>query len=402
MKNKADIQYSSLKHLELDTLLDITNAINRLQDEQSLLRIFLFTVVANFKITHLSVYSRENYGWNLVLKHGIPNEFVIPDDVLLELGKNFNILSHKINFPPLISQFFSTFIPIGRENRNVAFVLLGTENNIEIGTESLGFIQTIANILTVAIQNTRLNKRRLEQQATKREIELAQKLQSQLFPSILPNTTNLQIFASYIPQLMVGGDYYDYIRLNENEFIICIADVSGKGVPAAFLVSNLQSALKILVKQNNNLEEIVNELNDLVYHNAKGEKFITFFIAKYNLEENHLEYINCGHNEPILFLENGEKIYLNEGSLILGAFESLPKFNTATISNIKNSLLFAYTDGLTETFDMNDITHGLELVEALILDNSDHTFLHQNIISKLKISNIPIDDITMLSCRIGN
>ncbi|MFN0048593.1 MAG: GAF domain-containing SpoIIE family protein phosphatase [Cytophagales bacterium] len=396
-------KFTSLKHLELDTLLDITNAINTEQDEQSLLKIFLFAVVANFKISHLAIYSRELSGWNMVLKHGLDKDFSIPADILGELGRKYAIVNDKNEFPAPLNEIFEIVIPVGRKNRNVAMAIMGGASSISKNEreESLKFIQTIANIITVAIQNIRLNTRRLDQQAIKREIELAQKLQSQLFPSVLPNNPELQIFASYLPQLMVGGDYYDYIKLNADEFVICIADVSGKGVPAAFLVSNLQSALRILVKQAISLEKIVTELNELVFHNAKGEKFITFFIARYNLKTNVMNYINCGHNEPILFRRNGEKHYLNEGTLILGAFEDLPDIKLGTIFEIKDTFLFAYTDGLTETFDMNNTDIGLALVEALILESTDNTKLHHNIISALRISNIPIDDITMLSCKVG-
>ncbi len=403
MSSKSQIQNLSLKHLELDTLLDITNAINRQQDEQSLLKIFLFTVVANFKIDKLAVYSREISGWKLVLKHGLPLDFEIISPVLLQLGREFSIVNSRKALPDSLKKHFGIVIPVGRESRNVALVMLGGSSKIsnENDVESLKFIQTIANIITVAVQNIRLSNRRLEQEATKKEIELAKKIQLQLFPASLPNTDKLQIFASYLPQLMVGGDYYDYIKLNENEFMVCIADVSGKGIAAAFLMSNLQSALRILAKQPIALEEIVTELNEIVYHNAKGEKFITFFIAKYNLEKDEMTYVNCGHNEPIFFRRNGEKIYLSEGTLILGAFEYLPIIKKGIVYNIHDTFLFAYTDGLTETFDNYDTDNGLALVEELILQSADNEQLHHNIIKALSISNLPIDDITMLSCKVG-
>jgi len=403
LPSNSPIQNLSLKHLELDTLLDITNAINRQQDEPSLLKIFLFTLVANFKINKLAVYSREISGWHLVLKHGLPSDFEIAASILKDLGKKFNIINNRNALPEALATNFEILIPVGRENRNVALVLLGGSIKIaaDVENESLKFIQTTANIITVAIQNIRLNTRRLEQEAAKKEMELAKKIQLQLFPAMLPNSAKLQIFASYLPQLMVGGDYYDYIKLNDNEFIICIADVSGKGVAAAILMSNLQSALRILAKQPITLEEMVTEINEIVYHNAKGEKFITFFIAKYNLHKNEMNYINCGHNEPVFFRRNGEKTYLSQGTLILGAFEKLPQIKKGTINDVSDTFLFAYTDGLTETFDNYDTDKGLAAVEDLILKSTENSHLHENIIKALSISNLPIDDITMLSCRVG-
>ncbi len=402
MSSENQIQHLSLKHLELDTLLDITNAINRQQDEQSLLKIFLFTVVANFKISKLAVYSRDIGAWKLILKHGTPPDFDLSQSIISNLGKNFSIINDSRLFAIEVKSHFDILIPVGRENKNIALVLLNGSftKTKDGGDESLKFIQTIANIITVAIQNIRLTNRRLEQQAIKKEIELAKKLQTHLFPSSLPDTNWLKIYAHYLPQLMVGGDYYDYIKLNENEFIICIADVSGKGVPAAFLMSNLQSALRILTKQSFSIEKIVVELNDLVYHNARGEKFITLFIAHYDMRADAMTYINCGHNEPILFRRSGEKLYLSDGTLILGAFEYLPSIQTGVVNNISDTFLFAYTDGLTETFDKEDTGKGLDLVENIILESSI-VEIHQNIITALSINNAPIDDITMLSCWVG-
>ena len=394
----------SIKTLELDTLLDITNAINRQQDEDSLLKIFLFTLVANFKINKLAVYSREVGGWKPVLLHGLPTGHNIPQPILMQIGKNHGIISVKKRLPDTVSTDFDVMIPVGRESRNVAIVLLGGLNRLseQESSESLKFIQTIANILTVAIQNIRLNHRRLEQQAIKKEIELAKKLQSQLFPSFLPKDEKLHISSTYLPQLMVGGDYYDYIPLNENEFLLCIADVSGKGVPAAFIMSNLQSALRILSKQNLSLTDIVSGLNELVFENAKGEKFITFFIAKYNLQTYTIEYINCGHNDPVIFFPDGNYQNMHEGTLMLGAFEKLPFISSGTVHNVKGTYLFAYTDGLTESFDRDNADNGLKIAVDIICEHLvDFQNIHRLLLDRMDTSLIPIDDITMLSCRVG-
>ena len=98
------------------------------------------------------------------------------------------------------------------------------------------------------------------------------------------------------PYEEVGGDYYDYIRVGEHEFLICMADVSGKGIAAALLMSNFQATLRALVRNVKSLEELMEALNKTVIRNAKGEKFITCFIGKFNTQTRVLEYINAGHN----------------------------------------------------------------------------------------------------------
>ena len=117
----------------------------------------------------------------------------------------------------------------------------------------------------------------------------------------MPYNKRVKIKATYFPHDLIGGDYYDYIPVDKKRFIICIADVSGKGIPAALLMSNFQASLRTLIRQTNDLKEIVSELNHLTYENAQGEHFITFFIAMYDKSKHTLTYINAGHNPAFPF-----------------------------------------------------------------------------------------------------
>lgn len=395
-----------LKHLELDTLLDITNAINRQPDEQSLLKIFLFTIVANFKISRLVVYSREIKGWQSLIQHGVPSHFAISSPTLYEMASKYSQGREYIPAHPY-TDVFDYIIPIGRENRVVAFVFIGglRKQNDEYNRESLKFIRTIANIITVAIQNIRLNQRRIEQQAIKKEMELARKIQAKLFPQTLPCNDKLWLEATYMPHFSIGGDYYDYIALNQNEGIICVADVSGKGVSAAILMSNLQSALRVLAKQKLDIINIVHELNNIVYENTKGDKFITFFIAKYDLNENSVSYVNCGHNNPILtdYTHQPPVTHvLNKGTVMLGAFEQLPFLELGRIEYTRNYHLFCYTDGLTDHIDMHNHDQALaKVMDALKRVDTSRPY-HEQLLHRLNITKAGIDDITLFTCRVIN
>lgn len=151
-------------------------------------------------------------------------------------------------------------------------------------------------------------------------MEIASKVQSNLFPSKLPFNEHVELKASYLPHLMVGGDYYDYLPLVDNKFLFCVADVSGKGIPAALLMSSFQSGLRTLVRRTNDLEDIVRELNFLVKSNSHGERFITFFCAIIDLDMYTLTYINAGHNPPFYIQDKSIK-ELAKGSTVLGAFD---------------------------------------------------------------------------------
>jgi len=237
-------------------------------------------------------------------------------------------------------------------------------------------------------------------------MEIASDVQQLLFPENLPKEGQVILEASYLPHDLVGGDYYDYIPVSKNQFFICIADVSGKGVSAALLMSNFQASLRTLVRQSLNLAEIIPLINNRVLEITKGERFITCFLALFDLTEERIEYVNAGHNPPIYFDSKGNLNSLDQGTTILGAFNHLPFLKVGSFTLEKNSTLFCYTDGLTETVNELGQEFGTQRLANYVSThpNVELGRLHQDIIISLdqfKGKNPYQDDITMLSCRIN-
>jgi len=232
-----------------------------------------------------------------------------------------------------------------------------------------------------------------------------------LFPTSLPNDDKLEISAYYQPHHQIGGDYYDYIKLNEEEVVFCLADVSGKGISAAFLMSNFQANIRASIKRIP-IFYLVQKLNSKVMASAKGEKFITLFMAKYNLTTRVLNYINAGHNPPFLLspsANSGDRSddnvsLLEKGCTGLGIFDELPEVNEGIITIPKNSILICYTDGVVELENEKGEEFGTEALKKLILENRDLSMQELNdvIIEKLakyKGNQPYIDDIALFSCR---
>jgi sigma-B regulation protein RsbU (phosphoserine phosphatase) len=184
--------------------------------------------------------------------------------------------------------------------------------------------------------------------------------------------------------------------------------VSGKGIPAALMMSNFQASLRTLLRQTPNLTDIIEALNFQVLENTKGEKFITFFAAIYDIRLKTMVYVNSGHNPPILIDKKNGLRLLEEGSTVLGAMHPLPFLNEGFITGIDDFLLFCYTDGLTETINEQGAEFSVEtLLEYFKQDetfNKDLKMIHQDIIVALdnfKGRKGYHDDITILSCRVG-
>jgi sigma-B regulation protein RsbU (phosphoserine phosphatase) len=246
-------------------------------------------------------------------------------------------------------------IPVFHKDEPVAYVLIGDIDEEQQGIspiiKHLKFIQTITNIIVVAIENKRLYQESLEKEVLRKELEVASKMQSMLIPSTdsLPKNPYLNVATYYKPHSQVGGDYYDFMALNDQEYGFCIADVSGKGVSAAILMSNFQANLRALFKSKLSLINMVKELNELVNASAHGEKFITFFIAKYNIKNKSIQYINAGHNPPLLLhKEKQSMVYLTNGCVGLGMFEEIPTIRVGTVHVNSGDKLVCYTDGLIE------------------------------------------------------
>lgn len=388
-----------LKDLQLNALLEVTQAINNNLTEEDLFKIYKFTLLADLKIKKLALFAEQDNSWICRVHFGTNEscEGNSLDPKFFDLEKEEKI-KNKDDFE---SEFDLVF-PVYHKKKLLAVVFISSGEESVVGNR---FLNALTNIILVAIENKKLARKQLEQEAYQRELEIAKKVQNFLFPKQLPRVERLQIEAFYLPHRDVGGDYYDYIPIGEDKFLICIADVSGKGVPAALLMSNFQASLRTLVRHTLNLKDIVSELNHTTFISGNAENFITFFAAIYDFSTSKLEYINCGHNEIIL-VSGDEVQQLNDGTTILGMFDPLPFISTASIENVSDFLIFAYTDGLTETFNEEEEAFEFERLMKIIESELTNLHgLHNKILDELidfKGSRDFHDDITMLSCRVQN
>ena len=372
---------------------------------RGLYKMFNFTLRSNLQIRKLALYVFDER-WKCQVNFGTKTNFL-----KLQLDDRFHLIKqpHKMTEFDAECEFheFDQVIPVAHQDDTLAVVFIGglESNKLNHYEDSIRFIQALSNIIIVAIENKKFARKQLEQEAFRKELEIASDVQQFLFPDKLPNTDRLKMVASYLPHDMVGGDYYDYIPINKNQFLLCVADVSGKGIGAALMMSNFQASLRTLLRQMPNLSEIVEALNYQVLENTKGEKFITFFGAIYDLNLKTLVYVNAGHNPPLLYdKKNGIRL-LEDGCTVLGAMHPLPFLKEGFVPDLDDFLLFCYTDGLTETVNEKGEEYGQSSLFKYFEENhhKELNTIHQDIIVNLdgfKGRNSYRDDITMLSCRV--
>lgn len=393
------------RQAELSALLEITRAINSNVSSETLVEM-LETIISNnlrvkkFRLLLLNIdqfFCVSNFGGELESQEDLQ---LIADE-LMPLKIPVNISDHE---NPIFNSF-DYFIPVHHKDEALAFVLVGKfKNDEKLLDNSVGYIQTLINVIVVAFENKKLFKERLYRERLQREVELARQVQNMLIPSNLPKNMFLEVESIYRPHQSIGGDFFDFIQINTEEFLWCVADVSGKGISAALIMANFQASLRALVSLNTPLPILIQKLNDIVYKNTKGDRFITLFIGVYNDSTRLIKYINAGHN-PTLVIHKNEVIPLKLGTTMIGVFDELPFVNEGELKLEREALIFNYTDGIVECDgeEEQSITEE-QLMEFLQTHREkDLKRLHEELIEKIEIlrnHNGATDDITILSLKI--
>jgi phosphoserine phosphatase RsbU/P len=195
-----------------------------------------------------------------------------------------------------------------------------------------------------------------------RELEEARAIQQGFLPKSIPQLIGYKIAATWQPARIVGGDYFDVIPFGGEAMGLCIADVAGKGMPAAMLMSNLQAAVRGLAAREIQPDQLCVRLNELIYQNIRSDRFVTFFYAHLDGASRELRYANAGHNAPIVVHRDGSHERLQEGGGVLGVFELQP-CSMGTVKLASGDRVVFFTDGVTEAC----VPNGEEFGEGRLL-----------------------------------
>jgi sigma-B regulation protein RsbU (phosphoserine phosphatase) len=218
----------------------------------------------------------------------------------------------------------------------------------------------------LAAEETRARAEALRHlQEQEREFAEARAIQEKLLPREIPQMPGYEIAAASQSARIVGGDYFDVLPFDEDAMGICIADVAGKGMPAALLMSNLQAAVRGLSSRSLSPSLLCVRLNSVVYKNTASDRFITFFYAQLDGPARRLHYANAGHNPPFLVRRDGTHERLTEGGGVLGVFAE-QQFSSGTVRLAPGDRVILYTDGVTEACDPEGQEFGEERLLGIL------------------------------------
>jgi sigma-B regulation protein RsbU (phosphoserine phosphatase) len=253
----------------------------------------------------------------------------------------------------------SLIAPLRLKGELIGFIGVGGKLSGEpIDEEEVWFLNLVTDRIGSGIENLRLR-------GQEREYEEAREIQQGLLPKQIPQIPGHEIFGGWQPASAVGGDYFDALRFADARVALCIADVSGKGMPAALLMSNLQAAVKAFASDSIQPSDLCSKVNRVICSNIATNKFISFFYCLYDAEKKRLVYANAGHDAPILVKKDGAHYRLRDGGAVLGVFRDW-NYEQNEIEFVSGDRILLFTDGVTEVRNSSGEEFGEQrLIELL-------------------------------------
>ena len=272
----------------------------------------------------------------------------------------------------LVEHGVQLVVPLVAQGRLVGLVALpGRPGDEDWAVHELQLLTIVAGQVALQVENARLYEEEVAKQKLEEEIAMARQIQARLLPRRIPSYPGIEIEAVNISSKQVSGDYYDVIEREDGRLGIVIADVSGKGMPASILASNIQAALRAQCDTCESPAEVLERINRQIHASTDPQHFATLFLALFDPGTRALRYSSGGHNAPVLLRADGAIELLQKGGLPLGAFD-FGTYDEEEVVLEPGDLLFMYTDGLTETKGRDgDEDFGEDRLNALLREHRD-------------------------------
>ena len=260
-------------------------------------------------------------------------------------------------------------IPLIRKDRLVGVIqVINKAGGGTFDTDDLALFQTLASQCAIAVENHQLTQKLIENEALERELDLAREIQMNILPKSIPRYPDLDVHTRILPARQVGGDYYNIVPLRDNRSLFVVADVCGKGIPAALIVSTFDACLNSYLKMHPerfDMQVLVQTLNRLLIDATTTTQFVTACFGLYDHSEGYWTTINAGHNPPIFWnCKDGAVVRLENGGIFLGSLDVPYECNRTPMK--KDDVLVYFTDGVTEAWNAAEEHYGDERLVRLI------------------------------------
>lgn len=259
-------------------------------------------------------------------------------------------------------------LPLSDADRLLGFIALpGKISGSSYTAEEVNLLKVLSNQLVAALTNARLYSETVEKKRLEEEVAMARQIQIGLLPRSLPSTDGYSLAAHSTPSRTVGGDFYDVIPLDNGKLAIIIADASGKGVPAAMVITQIQAMIRSELNNRNSIQSALENVNNYLVAVTSPEKYATLCFGIFDPKTRVFEYSNAGHNYPALVRCDGTHEHLMVGGIVIGAFPGTT-YEAASVTLNSEDFIFFFTDGISETQNEHDEEYGEERLLEKLLD----------------------------------
>lgn len=371
---------------ELNTLFDLSQEFNATLDREHLVKLLSFALMGQmlvskhlFLLRHHQTTSAAAEGsatFQVVAARGV-RDGELPSSTIDALCNLRELVlledAADVAWQPLREKGLVLVMPLLHQGETCGALCLGPKMTGQpYGPGDVEFLSAIGHLAFVSIQNTFLVEEQIEKERLEEEMRLARGIQERLLPQEIPTVPGTDVAALALPSRFVGGDYFGVTRLGDDRLLLAIADVTGKGVPAALLMANLQASLHVMLPLDLPIEEMTAHINRVICDNTDFDKFITFFLAIYDPASGRLDYVNAGHNPPMLVRAGGEVELLDVGGLLLGVMRGMP-YDRGTVQLVPGDVLVLFTDGVTEAMSLEAEEYGEERLLATLRAHRSRT-----------------------------
>lgn len=355
---------------ELNTLFDLSQEFNATIDRERLVKLLSFALMGQLLVSrHLFMVRRDrtnedNPGLFVTTSGGLPEQIapVLAEQLCtleqLVLLDNGSAAPGDISSSPetasedtcqgLRELGLMLALPLKHQGAPCGALCLGPKRTGQPYTSAdIEFLSALGNLTLVSVQNSFLVEEQIEKKRLEEEMRIARRIQERLLPQETPETGLYEVAALARPSRLAGGDYYDVVRVKDERLLLAIADVTGKGMPAALLMANLQASLHVVLPMDMTIEQAVGHINRVICQNTDTDRFITFFLAILHLDSGEMEYVNAGHNPPMVLRQNGSIELLETGGLLLGVLDQIG-YEQGTVKLDPGDIAVLFTDGVTE------------------------------------------------------
>lgn len=369
---------------QLSLLFEATRLLNSTLDLAELLELILKIARTEVKADRGSVFLLDNKAqelWSIVASGLDHQEIRMPmgrgvAGKVAHSGETINVTdAYTLPFfdPSYDKKFGYTTrsllcLPIRHHDGQIVGViqLLNKAGAPQFTKDDEDFLNKLSGHMAMALEKARLHREIVEKQRLEKEMALARQIQRSLLPEGPPVVPGYELAVLNEPCFEVGGDYYDFLNLGPQTLLLVIADVEGKGVSSALVMSNLQATLRALVMHLHSLEVLALSLNEMIYNDTKSEKFLSIFLGLVDTRRSGLHYINAGHVPPILISgQTGEYKLLEEGGTVIGLFPR-SEYSRGAATLTPGDILVCCTDGILEAMDPQEEEYGNDRLAACV------------------------------------